>query len=66
MSKVPNAGTGEIDAEALKKTTLSTEPNTESLNFTEFEQKQCTPAIRGNDLGMWKIFLELKLGEVIS
>ena len=24
---------GEIDAEALKKTTLSTEPNTETLNF---------------------------------
>ena len=27
------ASTGEIDAEALKKTTLSTEPNTETLNF---------------------------------
>ena len=33
---------------------------------SEFEQKQCTPAVRRNDLGMWKNFLELGLGEVTS
>ena len=50
------ASTGEIDAKALKKTTLSTEPNTETLNFTKSEQQQCMQVFDEIFLACGKVF----------
>ena len=61
---------GIVPTRALVRLTLPTDENDTisklKLNFSEFEQKQCTLVVRRNDLGTWKIFLELILGEVIS
>ena len=50
------ASTGEIDAEALKKTTLSTEPNTETLNFLNLNRNSACQLFDEMILACGKIF----------